>query len=102
MNEELNMNRRIEKQIELHFGTIRVISQGKGNQLLIGTTRNCILAGDFDIDFVPVVMGHTEELWGLATHPNLPQFITAGMDRLLQFWDSLSHSVVWSKDIGVR
>lgn len=45
-------------------------------------------------------MGHTDELWGLAIHPNMPQFVTGGRDRLLQLWDSLSHSVVWSKDIG--
>lgn len=30
----------------------------------------------------------------------MPQFITGGRDRLLQLWDTLSHSVVWSKDIG--
>lgn len=30
----------------------------------------------------------------------MPQFVTGGQDRLLQLWDSLSHSVVWSKDIG--
>lgn len=46
-------------------------------------------------------MGHTDELWALATHPTLTQFVTAGQDCLLQMWDSLSHSVVWSKDIGV-
>lgn len=86
--------------IEPHFGGVRVISEGKGSQLLIGTTRNCILIGAFDLGFTPVVMGHTDELWGLASHPNMAQFVTGGFDRLLQLWDSLSHSVVWSKDIG--
>lgn len=51
--------------------------------------------------FNPAMLGHTEEVWGLAAHPTLPQFATAGHDRLLQMWDSLSHTVVWSKDIGV-
>lgn len=46
--------------------------------------------------------GHVDELWGLAAHPNVPQFVTAGWDRLLQLWDGLSHSTVWSKDIEVR
>uniref|UniRef100_A0A182MKJ9 EML-like second beta-propeller domain-containing protein n=1 Tax=Anopheles culicifacies TaxID=139723 RepID=A0A182MKJ9_9DIPT len=36
----------------------------------------------------------------MATHPQVAQFVTGGRDRLLQLWDSLSHSVVWSKDIG--
>jgi microtubule-associated protein-like 1/2 len=52
--------------------------------------------------FNPAMLGHTEEVWGLAAHPTLPQFATAAHDRLLQMWDSLSHTVVWSKDIGVR
>ncbi|KAK0082075.1 hypothetical protein PV325_011118 [Microctonus aethiopoides] len=87
-------------QIEDHFGGIRTLSEGRGSQLLIGTTRNCILVGDIEMGFCPAMLGHTEEVWGLAAHPTLPQFATAGHDRLLQMWDSLSHSVVWSKDIG--
>lgn len=90
----------IENYIEPHFGAVRVVTQGKGMQLLIGTTKNCILSGDLEMGFTPVVMGHTDELWGLAIHPNMPQFVTGGRDRLLQMWDTLSHSVVWSKDIG--
>lgn len=90
----------IESEIEHHFGAVRVVAEGKGSQLLIGTTRNCILTGAIDLGFSPVIMGHTDELWGLAVHPNMPQFVTGGRDRLLQLWDSLSHSVVWSKDIG--
>lgn len=90
----------IECEIEHHFGAVRVVAEGKGSQILVGTTRNCILTGALDLGFSPVIMGHTDELWGLAVHPNLPQFVTGGKDRLLQLWDSLSHSVVWSKDIG--
>lgn len=90
----------LENFIEPHFGAVRVVTQGKGMQLLIGTTKNCILSGDLEMGFSPVVMGHTDELWGLAIHPNMPQFVTGGRDRLLQLWDTLSHSVVWSKDIG--
>lgn len=90
----------VELTVEPHFGAVRVIAEGKGAQLLVGTTRNCILTGSFDLGVSPVIMGHTEELWGLAVHPRVPQFVTGGRDRLLQLWDSLSHSVVWSKDIG--
>ncbi|XP_029171100.1 echinoderm microtubule-associated protein-like 2 isoform X6 [Nylanderia fulva] len=89
-----------EAQIEDHFGGIRTLSEGRGTQLLVGTTRNCILVGDVEMGFNPAMLGHAEEVWGLAAHPTLPQFATAGHDRLLQMWDSLSHTVVWSKDIG--
>ncbi|XP_035794096.1 echinoderm microtubule-associated protein-like 2 isoform X1 [Anopheles albimanus] len=89
-----------EQIVEAHFGAVRVVAQGKGSQLLIGTTRNCILSGDFTLSLVPIVMGHTDILWSLSTHPQVAQFVTGGKDRLLQLWDSLSHSVVWSKDIG--
>lgn len=46
--------------------------------------------------------GHMDELWGLAVHPTLSQFVTAGYDRSLYLWDSMSHSLVWSKDLPVR
>ncbi|XP_053997604.1 echinoderm microtubule-associated protein-like 2 isoform X7 [Hylaeus anthracinus] len=98
-DESLNLTG-AEAQIEDHFGGIRTLAEGRGSQLLIGTTRNCILVGDVGMGFNPAMLGHTEEVWGLAAHPTLPQFATAGHDRLLQMWDSLSHTVVWSKDIG--
>ncbi|KAK4886318.1 hypothetical protein RN001_002589 [Aquatica leii] len=91
-----------ESQIEGHYGGIRIISEGRGSQLLVGTTRNCILTGNSGLGFQPVVLGHTDELWGLAAHPSIPQFATAGFDKLLQMWDSMSHSILWSKDIGVQ
>uniref|UniRef100_A0A1Y1MLA9 Uncharacterized protein n=1 Tax=Photinus pyralis TaxID=7054 RepID=A0A1Y1MLA9_PHOPY len=91
-----------ESQIEGHYGGIRVISEGRGSQLLVGTTRNCILTGNGSLGFQPVVLGHIDELWGLAAHPTVPQFATAGYDKLLQMWDSMSHSILWSKDIGVH
>ncbi|XP_055535670.1 echinoderm microtubule-associated protein-like 2 isoform X2 [Wyeomyia smithii] len=94
------MRLKAEQLVEPHFGAVRVVAQGKGSQLLIGTTKNCILSGDFTLGLVPIVMGHTDLLWSLASHPQVAQFVTGGRDRLLQLWDSLSHSVVWSKDIG--
>ncbi|KAK9876491.1 hypothetical protein WA026_013867 [Henosepilachna vigintioctopunctata] len=89
-----------DNQVEGHFGGIRVISEGWGSQLLIGTTKNCILCGSTQIGFQPIILGHTDELWGLASNPTLPQFATAGYDKVLQLWDSMSHTILWSKDIG--
>ncbi|CAH1124195.1 unnamed protein product [Ceutorhynchus assimilis] len=87
-------------QIERHYGGVRVISEGRGSQLLLGTTRNCVLNGTPELGFQPIILGHTDDLWGLAPHPKVPQFATAGYDRVLQLWESMSHSILWSKDIG--
>lgn len=92
----------IENVIEGHYGGVRVLAEGRGSQLFVGTTRNCILHGDLQLGFSPAVLGHVDELWGLAAHPTLAQFATAGWDKLLQLWDGLSHCTVWSKDIEER
>ena len=80
---------------------MRTVSEGRGSQLLVGSTRNCILVGSLSVGFSPAVLGHTDELWALAAHPSLPQFLTAGYDKIVQLWDSMARSVVWSKDIAV-
>ncbi|XP_050301345.1 echinoderm microtubule-associated protein-like 2 isoform X3 [Anthonomus grandis grandis] len=90
----------VVSQIERHYGGVRVISEGPGSQLLLGTTRNCVLNGTPEMGFQPIILGHSDDLWGLAPHPSIPQFATAGYDRVLQLWDSMSHSILWSKDIG--
>jgi microtubule-associated protein-like 1/2 len=72
----------VEAQLPEHLGSIRIISQGRGSQLLLGTTRNSILSGNFDLNFQEIMVGHTAEVWALATSPSSPQFISAGHDRL--------------------
>lgn len=47
-----------------------------------------------------IKQGHTEELCALAIHPTQNQFITGGYDKNIHLWDTMSHLVVWSKDIG--
>ncbi|XP_075233880.1 echinoderm microtubule-associated protein-like 2 isoform X2 [Lycorma delicatula] len=89
-----------EAQIADHVGGVRTISEGRGSQLLVGSTKNCILIGSLPLGFSPAVLGHTDELWALAAHPSLSQFLTAGFDRIVQLWDCMAHSVVWSKDIA--
>ncbi|GAB6020327.1 Echinoderm microtubule-associated protein-like 5 [Chamberlinius hualienensis] len=83
-------------------GAVRTIAQGKGNFILVGTTKNCILQGTVYMGFQTCVQGHTEELWGLAIHPNQSQFVTAGQDGYIHLWDTMSHSVVWSYEIKER
>ncbi|XP_034239530.1 echinoderm microtubule-associated protein-like 2 isoform X6 [Thrips palmi] len=90
----------LERQVPDHAGGIRVISEGRGSQLLVGTTRNCVLVGSLSMGLSTALTGHLDELWGLAVHPSLPQFVTAGYDKSLNLWDSMSHSLIWSKDLS--
>lgn len=89
-----------EAVIPGHLGSVRAISQGAGSQILVGTTKNCILAGTMELSFREVVLGHADEVWCLAVRPGSSQFLTSGHDRMLHLWDSLSCSLVWSNDIG--
>jgi len=74
-----------------------VISSGKGQNLfLIGTTKNCVFQANFDLNYLNcIVNGHDNELWGLASNPRESHFLTCG-NTLLLYWDSLSHSQIWS------
>ena len=42
-------------QLPEQYGSIRMLSQGKGSMLLVGTTRNCILHGTIDLEFSIIV-----------------------------------------------
>ncbi|KAL3049226.1 hypothetical protein OYC64_008654 [Pagothenia borchgrevinki] len=81
------------------FGPIRTIAEGRGETVLIGTTKNFVLQGSLDGEFIPITQGHTDELWGLAVHPSRPQFLTCGYDRQVCLWDSSSHQLVWTKNM---
>uniref|UniRef100_A0A1I8GES1 WD_REPEATS_REGION domain-containing protein n=1 Tax=Macrostomum lignano TaxID=282301 RepID=A0A1I8GES1_9PLAT len=82
-----------EAAIPEQYGPIRTLSQGPGSVVLVGTTRNCILQGSFNLDFSPIVEGHVEELWGLACHPSQLQFATCAYDKWIYLWDALTHQV---------
>ncbi|XP_041828292.1 echinoderm microtubule-associated protein-like 1 isoform X9 [Melanotaenia boesemani] len=81
------------------FGPIRTIAEGRGETVLIGTTKNFVLQGSLDGEFTSITQGHTDELWGLAVHPWKPQFLTCGYDRQVCLWDSSSHQLIWIKNI---
>ncbi|XP_031436188.1 echinoderm microtubule-associated protein-like 1 isoform X5 [Clupea harengus] len=78
-------------------GPVRTVAEGRGDSVLIGTTRNYVLQGSLDGEFIPITQGHTDELWGLAVHPLKQQFLTCGHDKHVCLWDSLSHQPVWTK-----
>ncbi|NXI13517.1 EMAL1 protein, partial [Irena cyanogastra] len=86
-------------EIPEQFGPIRTVAEGKGDVVLIGTTRNFVLQGTLSGDFFPITQGHTDELWGLAVHSSKPQFFTCGHDKHITLWDATTHHPIWSKII---
>ncbi|CAM4697420.1 echinoderm microtubule-associated protein-like 3 isoform X1 [Lepidochelys kempii] len=85
-----------EVEIPEQFGAVRTIVEGPGAELLVGTTRNALLRGSLAAGFTPIIQGHTDELWGLATHPSRSLFLTCGHDRQVCMWDSGEHTAAWS------
>ncbi|XP_074547714.1 echinoderm microtubule-associated protein-like 1 isoform X6 [Halichoeres trimaculatus] len=81
------------------FGPIRTIAEGRGETVLIGTTKHFVLQGSLDGEFIPITQGHTDELWGLAVHPWKSHFLTCGYDRQVCLWDSVSHQLIWAKSM---
>ncbi|XP_075049643.1 echinoderm microtubule-associated protein-like 1 isoform X7 [Mixophyes fleayi] len=86
-------------EIPEQFGPVRTVAEGKGDVVLIGTTRNFVLQGTLSGVFTTITQGHTDELWGLAAHSQKPQFLTCGHDKQITLWDATSHRPIWSKII---
>nr|XP_033807625.1 echinoderm microtubule-associated protein-like 1 isoform X2 [Geotrypetes seraphini] len=86
-------------EIPEQFGPIRTVAEGKGDVVLIGTTRNFVLQGTLSGDFHPITQGHTDELWGLAVHPCKPLFLSCGHDKHITLWDAICHCPLWNKII---
>uniref|UniRef100_A0A673NAM2 Echinoderm microtubule-associated protein-like 4 n=1 Tax=Sinocyclocheilus rhinocerous TaxID=307959 RepID=A0A673NAM2_9TELE len=84
-------------QVPDQYGTIRAVAEGKGEQFLVGTSRNFILRGTFNDGFQVEVQGHTDELWGLAAHPFKELFLTCAQDRQVCLWNSVDHTLEWTR-----
>ncbi|XP_053568301.1 echinoderm microtubule-associated protein-like 4 isoform X2 [Bombina bombina] len=92
---DLNPEREIE--VPDQYGTIRAVAEGKSDQFLIGTSRNFILRGTFNDGFQVEVQGHTDELWGLATHPFKDLLLTCAQDKQVCLWNSVDHTLEWTR-----
>ncbi|XP_045683674.1 echinoderm microtubule-associated protein-like 4 [Phyllostomus hastatus] len=92
---DLNSEREIE--VPDQYGTIRAVAEGKADQFLVGTSRNFILRGTFNDGFQIEVQGHTDELWGLATHPFKDLLLTCAQDRQVCMWNSAEHRLEWTR-----
>lgn len=118
-------------QVGEAFGPVRALAEGKSGELFIGTTKNAIIKGAFPDTLTPIVQvgththsakhtnmqiftcklackrsclmlqGHTDELWGLDSHPSMEQFVTCSQDKQVYLWDTHSHQPLWSKTIEV-
>lgn len=45
--------------------------------------------------------GHTDELWGLASHPFKDLFLTCAQDRQVCMWNSVDHTLEWTRLLDV-
>ncbi|XP_043929530.1 echinoderm microtubule-associated protein-like 1 [Protopterus annectens] len=94
-----NFQKISETEVPEQFGPVRTVAEGRGDALLIGTTRNFVLQGSLSGDFCPITQGHTDELWGLAAHPLKAHFLTCGHDKHIMLWDTTTHQPIWNKII---
>lgn len=85
-------------ELPADYGSPRMVSPGRGGQLLIGTTGNSIVTAEWGEEPAPLVRGHTDEVWAGAAHPGRPQFATGAWDGRLFMWDLVTHAPVWTTD----
>lgn len=85
-----------EYEISEQYGAVRSIAEGIDGELLVGTTKNALLKGSLEQGFTPIIQGHTDELWGLATHPFQNIFLTCGHDKQLCMWNGNEHTLNWT------
>ncbi|KAM4617509.1 echinoderm microtubule-associated protein-like 3 [Discoglossus pictus] len=85
-----------ECEIPDQYGVVRSIAEGSEGEILVGTTRNSLLKGSMEQGFAPIIQGHTDELWGLATHPSQNIFLTSGHDKQLCVWNGNEHILSWA------
>ncbi len=99
--------RKTGRQLQLPeaYGGCRVITQLANQSLLVGTTHNSICEVDLATSETrAIVIGHFEELWGLAPHQlsNRHQFLTCGNDKTLSLWDPYTHSSSWTAQLDEK
>ncbi len=87
----------LEAEIEEDFGSIRTICQGRSNdKLIVGTTHNCLLAGDFNSGLGSVLShGHDDEIKTILALPN-DTFLSLSHDKWIRLWDINKKCVIWS------
>ncbi|KAG5836617.1 hypothetical protein ANANG_G00230250 [Anguilla anguilla] len=91
---------RISQVVGAHEGGIFSLCVLKDGTLVSGGGKDRrVVLWDHNYHKKSELEGHTDELWGLDSHPTLEQFVTCGQDKLVHLWDSTSHQPLWSKYI---
>ena len=77
--------------------------------LYVGTTTNSIVEVLFtltgstneiqDWEVGRLVMGHYQEAWGIAPHPEATKFLTCGYDGNVILWDGVAHTDLWTVQV---
>ena len=85
-------------RIPEQFGMARcILHNASTDRYLMGTSKNSILGypGDLSSD-TTLVLGHFEEMWGVASHSSKPMFASCAHEQQVCVWDSETKSNVWS------
>lgn len=88
-------------QLDDCYGPARCIVYDKIQEsFVVGTARNCILSYPSDMSKETIIsQGHSDEMWGLATHPTETIFVTCSQEQLVCIWDSKTQENLWTYPI---
>lgn len=88
-------------QVPGQYGPVRSVAIS-GDRVVVGTTKNALAISPLLIaSFSPITEGHTDELWGVASHPCHHHFVSTSNDGLLYIWDALTHVSIAVKQLAV-
>ncbi|KAF2986272.1 hypothetical protein EK904_009801 [Melospiza melodia maxima] len=73
-------------EIPEQFGPIRTVAEGKGDVVLIGTTRNFVLQGTLSGDFFPITQGHSSFITHLDWSVNSQYLVSNSGDYEILYW----------------
>jgi WD40 repeat protein len=97
----IGWNNDFTKAWQIDIGKVKPKSMDfneKTNKFVIGTSANTIVEVGVEEKKAEVIMeGHSDEIWGLSTHPSEPVFITCANDKTLRFWDTKTHQAIPGK-----
>ena len=87
----------LECELPEEYGSIRTICQGRSSdQLIVGTTDNCLVAGTFLSGMEGILShGHDDEVLKLVAL-NESQFLSLSQDKWIRIWELNAHQVIWS------
>ncbi|ORX90940.1 WD40 repeat-like protein [Basidiobolus meristosporus CBS 931.73] len=87
--------------------SIRALEKCDENTLVVGTEDSVIYHLDLKDPAKPkvLVMAHDSfkmsEVWGLATHPDAPEFVTCGDDQVVAHWDMHQKKLIHKVNLGI-